>query len=264
MKDYFKKSHIYKKFEAEKIKEKLEDEEATKVDTKMDAMQSKYMDLMKKYGFVLAQVNKQNEIAQHLEEMSKKMPKEDLIMIPEDKTSTAQANTTVSANKTVNAQVNKTLAANITKTAVVQSNISVSSNKTEASAPKTAAVQVNSTKKANASAPISKVLLQLSEEHSEYPSPSVRGPIPENAHSDHEYSHLVNNEPIKVYGDEDYWRNSPYIPHYFSSTGVEHSREIEVLGQRGEYPSPDIRGPVPENAHPDSTFSSHLHNDWTH
>jgi hypothetical protein len=38
MKDYFKKSHIYKKFEAEKIKEKLEDEEATKVDTKMDAM----------------------------------------------------------------------------------------------------------------------------------------------------------------------------------------------------------------------------------
>ena len=33
---------------------------------------------------------------------------------------------------------------------------------------------------------------------------------------------------------------------------------------RNEYPSPDIRGPVPENAHPDSTFSSHLHNDWTH
>jgi hypothetical protein len=31
-----------------------------------------------------------------------------------------------------------------------------------------------------------------------------------------------------------------------------------------EYPSPDIRGPMPENAHPDSTFSSHLHNDWTH
>ena len=58
MKDYFKKSHIYKKFEGEKIKEKLEDEEASKVDDKMDAMQSKYMDLMKKYGFVLAQVNK--------------------------------------------------------------------------------------------------------------------------------------------------------------------------------------------------------------
>ena len=31
-----------------------------------------------------------------------------------------------------------------------------------------------------------------------------------------------------------------------------------------EYPSPDIRGPMPVNAHPDSTFSSHLHNDWTH
>jgi hypothetical protein len=30
-----------------------------------------------------------------------------------------------------------------------------------------------------------------------------------------------------------------------------------------EYPQPDIRGPMPRNAHPDSTFSSHLHNDWT-
>ena len=32
---------------------------------------------------------------------------------------------------------------------------------------------------------------------------------------------------------------------------------------KGEYPSPDIRGPMPVNAHPDSTFSSHVHNDWT-
>ena len=31
-----------------------------------------------------------------------------------------------------------------------------------------------------------------------------------------------------------------------------------------EYPSPDIRGPMPQNAHPDSTFSSHVHNDWTY
>ena len=31
----------------------------------------------------------------------------------------------------------------------------------------------------------------------------------------------------------------------------------------GEYPQPDIRGSQPKNAHPDSTFSSHLHNDWT-
>jgi hypothetical protein len=30
-----------------------------------------------------------------------------------------------------------------------------------------------------------------------------------------------------------------------------------------EYPQPDIRGPMPVNAHPDSTFSSHVHNDWT-
>ena len=33
--------------------------------------------------------------------------------------------------------------------------------------------------------------------------------------------------------------------------------------QINEYPQPDIRGPMPKNAHPDSTFSSHLHNDWT-
>jgi hypothetical protein len=31
-----------------------------------------------------------------------------------------------------------------------------------------------------------------------------------------------------------------------------------------EYPSPDLRGPMPQNAHPDSNFSSFLHNDWTY
>lgn len=36
------------------------------------------------------------------------------------------------------------------------------------------------------------------------------------------------------------------------------------LIQLKEYPQPDIRGPMPANAHPDSTFSSHLHNDWTY
>merc|ERR1711988_1744454 len=34
--------------------------------------------------------------------------------------------------------------------------------------------------------------------------------------------------------------------------------------QLSEYPSPNIRGPMPQNAHPDSTFSSHVHNDWTY
>ena len=33
--------------------------------------------------------------------------------------------------------------------------------------------------------------------------------------------------------------------------------------QMNEYPQPDIRGAQPKNGHPDSTFSSHLHNDWT-
>ena len=39
--------------------------------------------------------------------------------------------------------------------------------------------------------------------------------------------------------------------------------EISAV-QIGEYPQPDIRGPMPKNAHPDSTFSSHVHNDWTY
>jgi hypothetical protein len=36
-----------------------------------------------------------------------------------------------------------------------------------------------------------------------------------------------------------------------------------AFAQLKEYPQPDIRGPMPVNAHPDSTFSSHVHNDWT-
>ena len=31
-----------------------------------------------------------------------------------------------------------------------------------------------------------------------------------------------------------------------------------------EYPNVDIRGTMPRNAHPDSTFSSFIHNDWTY
>ena len=37
---------------------------------------------------------------------------------------------------------------------------------------------------------------------------------------------------------------------------------VEALSL-SEYPQPDIRGPMPVNAHPDSTFSSFTHNDWT-
>jgi len=40
--------------------------------------------------------------------------------------------------------------------------------------------------------------------------------------------------------------------------------QLSSSGFKNEYPSPDIRGPMPENAHPDSTFSSHVHDDWTH
>ena len=38
---------------------------------------------------------------------------------------------------------------------------------------------------------------------------------------------------------------------------------LQTDAKNTEYPQPDIRGPMPRNAHPDSTFSSHLHNDWT-
>ena len=65
----------------------------------------------------------------------------------------------------------------------------------------------------------------------EYPSPDIRGPMPENAHPDSTFSSHVHND----------W--------------TYHQK------RNSEYPSPDIRGPMPENAHPDSSFSSHVHND---
>jgi hypothetical protein len=68
----------------------------------------------------------------------------------------------------------------------------------------------------------------------EYPSPDIRGPMPQNAHPDSTFSSHLHND----------WT---YVSHHDN-----------------EYPSPDIRGPIPENAHPDVTFSPHLHNDWTH
>ena len=38
---------------------------------------------------------------------------------------------------------------------------------------------------------------------------------------------------------------------------------MQLNDKMAEYPQPDIRGPMPVNAHPDSTFSSFTHNDWT-
>ena len=48
------------------------------------------------------------------------------------------------------------------------------------------------------------------------------------------------------------------------STFSSHVHNDWTYLQNGEYPQPDIRGPMPKNAHPDSTFSSHVHNDWTY
>ena len=52
-----------------------------------------------------------------------------------------------------------------------------------------------------------------------------------------------------------------YHRHYTHPVPAE---QVMLRRNGSEYPSPDIRGPQPQNAHPDSTFSSHLHNDWTH
>lgn len=81
MKEYFKKSKIYKKYEAEKIKEQIEDAKAGETTASIQAMKQKYVDLMKKYGFVLSQVSKQNEIAVQMEEMTKKMPNEEMTIM---------------------------------------------------------------------------------------------------------------------------------------------------------------------------------------
>lgn len=55
---------------------------------------------------------------------------------------------------------------------------------------------------------------------------------------------------------------NPHPDSTFSSTL--HNDWTFLQTGKTEYPQPDIRGPMPINSHPDSTFSSHLHNDWTH
>ena len=53
------------------------------------------------------------------------------------------------------------------------------------------------------------------------------------------------------------------IKHYYNPNLYSGQNAYSQISSE-EYPQPDIRGPQPKNAHPDSTFSSHLHNDWTH
>lgn len=86
-----------------KDNEIYEDMEAKKTADSVGAMSTKYMDLMKKYGFVMAQINHQNDIAFKLEQMKnaagkEQTPIEDLIMIPNqpslNASSAAQANIT--------------------------------------------------------------------------------------------------------------------------------------------------------------------------
>jgi hypothetical protein len=49
----------------------------------------------------------------------------------------------------------------------------------------------------------------------------------------------------------------------FSSFTHNDWTQLQTDDKLREYPQPDIRGPMPVNAHPDSTFSSFIHNDWT-
>ena len=64
-----------------------------------------------------------------------------------------------------------------------------------------------------------------------------------NAHPDSIFSRHVDNDWTHVQTDE-----------YPDWTHV----------QTDEYPQPDIRGPMPKNAHLVSTFSSQVTKDWTH
>lgn len=105
------------------------------------------------------------------------MPKDEMIMIPNEKATVAQVNSTKAANKTLDTKVNQTMPtviqayvtpppsnktnavqANTSKTAVV--NKSVSAIKKEATlANVTKATPVNVTKNGKTSAPVSKMLV---------------------------------------------------------------------------------------------------------
>lgn len=81
--------------------------------------------------------------------------------------------------------------------------------------------------------------------------------MPQNAHPDSTFSSHVHND----------WT---YLQTKTTMSSAEEWAYVQMLmqppkpGNRTEYPTPEQRGPVPENAHPDSNFSSHLHDDWTH
>ena len=65
--------------------------------------------------------------------------------------------------------------------------------------------------------------------------------------------------PVDRYYDQVSQMRKPLIPENRGETND--LMHLQLSAE--EYPQPDIRGPMPKNAHPDSTFSSHLHNDWT-
>ena len=65
--------------------------------------------------------------------------------------------------------------------------------------------------------------------------------------------------PVDRYYDEASQMRKPLIPE--NRSDANDLMHLQLSAE--EYPQPDIRGPMPKNAHPDSTFSSFLHNDWT-
>ena len=89
------------------------------------------------------------------------------------------------------------------------------------------------------------------QQSAEYPQPDIRGANPINAHPDSTFSSFNHNDWTND------WRTFGF-PSKNDGPGASLAQQ-----QSGEYPQPDIRGANPINAHPDSTFSSFNHNDWT-
>ena len=74
---------------------------------------------------------------------------------------------------------------------------------------------------------------------------------------------VVSAHKLREYPQPDIRGAMPKNAHP-DSTFSSHVHNDWTYLQQQEYPQPDIRGPMPKNAHPDSTFSSHVHNDWTY
>lgn len=74
MKNYFKKSKVYKKYDRERALEAKEAAKEKQVQEEIIAMKEKYMKMMDRYGLLLKKYQKENEAA---DKMLKDAPKEE-------------------------------------------------------------------------------------------------------------------------------------------------------------------------------------------